>query len=339
MTPEHARAHLNSLAKPPGSLGRLEDLAVRLCVVQQTLCPRATPRRCVLFAADHGVVTEGVSAWSSEVTRLMVSAIVSGGAASSVLAATTGTELRLIDVGVVGPGLPDGPVHRNRKVRAGSRNLALEPSLTVQEFHEAVAVGELEAVEAWRSGIVVVAAGEMGIGNTTAASCLTALLTKSPAEATVGPGAGASEEALARKRQIVADVVARGRPRLADDPETVIASMCGLEIAAIAGFHHRASALGLTVVLDGFVATAAALVADHLWPGVARSMIAAHQSAEPGHAVALAHLGLEPALDTWQMRLGEGTGALLVMPLLDAAAAIVARMATFDQVGIDTDGS
>ena len=338
MTPELVRSHLDALAKPPGSLGRLEDLAVRLCVIQRTLAPRTTPRRVVLFAADHGVVAEGVTAWPAEVTRLMVAAIVAGGAASSVLAAATGTDLRVIDVGVAGTGLPDGPVHLCRKVRAGSRNLAVEPALTVEEFRRAVAVGEEQAADAARDGVVVVAAGEMGIGNSTPASCLTALLTGSPADAVVGPGAGADGTVLDRKRRVVADKIAVERHYLADDPEATIASMCGLEIAAMAGFYRRASAAGLTVVLDGFIATSAALVAERLWPGTARSMVAAHQSAEPGHGAALAHLGLEPALDNWRMRLGEGTGAILLMPLLDAAAAIVTRMATLDRAGVRTDG-
>ncbi|MBA4191294.1 MAG: nicotinate-nucleotide--dimethylbenzimidazole phosphoribosyltransferase [Planctomycetaceae bacterium] len=338
MTPHLVLEHLDSLVKPPGSLGRLEDLAVRLCVIQQTLAPRTTPRRVVLFAADHGVVAEGVTAWPAEITRLMVAAIVSGGAASSVLAASTGTDLRLIDVGVAGPGLPDGPAHLCRKVRFGSRNLAQEPALTVEEFREAVAVGEEQAADAVAGGVALVAAGEMGIGNSTPASCLTALLTGSPAEAVVGPGAGAGEEVLVRKRRVVAAKVASESHYLADEPETTIASVCGLEIAAMAGFYRRASASGLTVVLDGFIATAAALVAERLWPGTARSMIAAHLSAEPGHAAALAHLGLKPALDNWGMRLGEGTGALLLMPILDAAAAIVTRMATLDRAGIRTDG-
>jgi nicotinate-nucleotide--dimethylbenzimidazole phosphoribosyltransferase len=338
MTPELVRAHLDALVKPPGSLGRLEDLAVRLCVIQRTLAPRTTPRRLVLFAADHGVAAEGVTAWPAEVTRLMVTAIVAGGAASSVLAASTGTDLRLIDVGVAGPGLPDGPVHLCRKVRAGSRNLAQGPALTVDEFRAAAAVGEEQASDAVASGAALVAAGEMGIGNSTPASCLTALLTGSPAGAVVGPGAGAGEEVLVRKRRVVAAKVGIESRHLADEPEATIASACGLEIAAMAGFYRRAAASGLTVVLDGFIATAAALVADRLWPGTARSMIAAHRSAEPGHAAALAHLGLEPALDNWGMRLGEGTGALLLMPILDAAAAVVTRMATLDRAGIRTDG-
>jgi nicotinate-nucleotide--dimethylbenzimidazole phosphoribosyltransferase len=338
MTPERVRAHLNSLVKPPGSLGRLEDLAARLCSIQETLTPRTAPRRVVLFAADHGVVSEGVTAWPAEVTRLMVDTIVSGGAASSVLAAATGTALRLVDVGVAGPGLPDGPLHLCRKVRHGSRNLAREPASTVAEFRQAVAVGEDQAADAANAGAVVVAAGEMGIGNTTAASCLTALLAGSPVDAVVGAGAGADDATMERKRRVVRAALERERHRFSADPESAIASLCGFEIAAMAGFYRRATDLKLTVVLDGFIATAAALVAERLWPGTARSMIAAHRSAEPGHAAALAQLGLEPALDNWRMRLGEGTGALLVMPILDAAAAIVTRMATFDRAGISADG-
>lgn len=333
MTPQVVRARLDALAKPPGSLGRLEDLAVRLCVIQRSLAPRTTPRRVVLFAADHGVVAEGVSAWPSDVTRLMVAAIAAGRAASSALAAATGTDLRVIDVGVAGPGLPDGPVHLCRKVREGSRNLAREPALTVEEFRAAVAVGEEQAAAGGVDRMAVVAAGEMGIGNSTSASCLTALLTGSPAEAVVGPGAGAGGAALERKRRVVADKVAVERHYLAVDPEATIASACGLEIAAMAGFYRRSAASGLAVVLDGFIATSAALVAERLWPGTARSMVAAHQSAEPGHAAALAHLGLEPALDNWGMRLGEGTGALLLMPLLDAAAALATRVATLAELG------
>lgn len=331
MTPDHVRTHLDALAKPPGSLGRLEDLAVRLCVIQRTLAPRTTPRRVVLFAADHGVVDEGVTAWPAGVTRLMVETIRAGAAASSVLAAATATSLRLIDVGVLGPSWPEGNVFRNRKVRAGSRNLAREPALSAKEFRRAVAVGEEQAADASADGMAIVAAGEMGIGNSTPASCLTALLTESSVEAVVGPGAGASDVARARKRLVVDNAVARALQL--DDWEDRIASVCGLEIAAMAGFYRRAAATGRTVVLDGFIATAAALVAERLWPGAARSMIAAHQSAEPGHTAALASLGLQPFFDNWGLRLGEGTGALMLMPTLDAAAAVVSRMATLDQVG------
>ena len=338
LTAADARRHLDALTKPPGSLGRLEDVAARLCVLQETLAPRTKPRRAVLFAADHGVVAEGVTAWPSAVTGLMVRNIVEGGAASSVLAHSTDTHLILIDVGTLGPELPDSPGFVCRRVRAGSRNLAREPAMTADEFAAAVAIGKEQAEAAAADGMVVVAAGEMGIGNTTPASCLTALLTGVPAEEVVGPGAGADSATVERKRTVVAAAVAAARPRLPVDPITTIAAVAGLEIAAMAGFFAAAAERRLTIVLDGFVATAAALIAERLRPGTAGAMIAAHRSAEPGHAAALAKLGLPPILDGWQMRLGEGTGALLAMPLLDAAAAVTSQMATFQSAGIPTDG-
>jgi nicotinate-nucleotide--dimethylbenzimidazole phosphoribosyltransferase len=333
MTPDWIRAHLDSRAKPPGSLGRLEDLAAELCRIQGTLAPVTRPRRVVLFAADHGVVAEGISAWPAAVTAAMVRTIADGRAASSRLAETLRTDLRLIDVGVDGPNWPDDGVYRNRRVRAWSRNLAVESALTVDEFRAAVRVGEEQAEEARADGARVVAAGEMGIGNTTPASCLTALLAGVPVDEAIGPGAGADGPTMERKRRAVRAAVDRERPRLDADPEATIAAVGGLEIAAMAGFFHRSEELGLTVVLDGFIATAAALVAERLWPGMARSMIAAHRSAEPGHAAALRHLDLTPSLDGWNLRLGEGTGALLLMPLLDAAAALCGMASLSDVTG------
>jgi nicotinate-nucleotide--dimethylbenzimidazole phosphoribosyltransferase len=332
---QDVRRHLDRLTKPPGSLGRLEDLAVRLAGTQQTLAPRSRPRRMVLFAADHGVVAEGVTAWPAAVTHQMVQNIAAGGAASSVLARTTGTDLRIIDVGTLGPDLGNVPGYACRKVRAGSRNLAREPALTSAEFERALSVGREQALLAATDGMSVVAAGEMGIGNSTPASCLTALLAEVPVEEAVGRGAGADDEILARKRAVVAAAVEAQRGNLQVEPAGAIAAVAGLEIAALTGFFMAAADLGLTVALDGYIATAAALAAERLRPGTAASMIAAHRSAEPGHAAALGRLGLEPFLDTWGMRLGEGTGALLVLPLLDAAAAILAEMATFESAGIE----
>lgn len=328
--------HLNSLTKPPGSLGQLEELAIRLCVTQQTLCPATRPRRLVLFAGDHGVVAEGVSAWPVEVTGLMIRNIVAGGAASSVLARTTDTELLVVDVGSQSPLLPSQPGYVAARVREGSRNLAREPALTVSEFDQAWEVGAIRAREAAADGMRIVAAGEMGIGNTTPAACLAMLLADVPLTAAVGRGAGADDAALARKRTIVEDAVRRTQPVFRENPRAAIAAVSGLEIAAMAGFYAAAAQKRMFIVLDGFIATSAALVAKSLAPGTVAQMIAAHRSAEPGHAGMLTRLGLTPLLDGWQMRLGEGTAALLAMPLLDAAAAIVRDMATFEQVGIHT---
>jgi nicotinate-nucleotide--dimethylbenzimidazole phosphoribosyltransferase len=334
LTPNDVRSHLDRLTKPPGSLGRLEELATRLCTIQQTLAPRTRPRRAVLFAADHGVTSEGVTAWPASVTQAMVRNIVAGGAASSVLAQTTATELHIVDVGAFGPPLPPTANYICAKVRSGSRNLAVEAALTAAEFEQAVEIGRAQAATAARDGMRVVVAGEMGIGNTTPASCLTALLSDVPVEIAVGRGAGADDAVLARKSDVVTTAVALARSRLAIDPLKAIAAVCGLEIAAMAGFFACAAELRLTIVLDGFIATAAALIAERLRPGTASAMIAAHRSAEPGHQAALDALGLVPMLDSWGMRLGEGTGALLLLPLLDAAADICSKMATFDATGI-----
>lgn len=328
LTDADARAHLDALTKPPGSLGRLEDVAARLCVIQQTLRPVTTPRRLVLFAADHGVVAEGVSAWPSDVTRLMVETMIAGKAACCVMARSSGTELRLVDVGILGEPMAERPGLRVARVRAGSRNLAREPALTSDELERAWQVGADEAHLAHADGMRVVAGGEMGIGNSTPAACLAVLLAGAEVEQAVGRGAGADDAALERKRRVVRDATAaaRGLPQ-----RDAIAALAGLEIAALAGFFAESASLGMTVVLDGFIATSAALVAEALAPGTKGRLIAAHRSAEPGHASMLTALGLWPVLDGWKLRLGEGTGALLAQPLLDAAAAVVGQMATFQQ--------
>ncbi|MEE8522484.1 MAG: nicotinate-nucleotide--dimethylbenzimidazole phosphoribosyltransferase, partial [Thermoanaerobaculia bacterium] len=309
------------------------DLAARLCLIQGTLEPRSAPRMLVLFAADHGVVAEGVSAWPSEVTGLMIRNIHSGGAASSVLARATRTRLELVDVGSVAPELGPADGYLCAKIRAGSRNLAREPALTREEWRSALDIGRQRACAAVEEGIRVVAAGEMGIGNTTSASCLAALLTDLTPESAVGRGAGADDAILERKKQVVEAAVEAARPELDADPVDAMARVAGYEIVAMAGFYLAAREAGLVTVLDGFIATAAALVAERLAPGTAGSMIASHRSAEPAHRLMLESLGLRPMLE-WEMRLGEGTGALLLMPVLDAAAALVTEMATFEAAGI-----
>lgn len=330
---------IDSLTKPPRSLGRLEDLAARLCEVQQTLKPRATPRRLVLFAADHGVAAAGVTAWPSAVTGLMVRNILTGRAASTVLARQSATEAVLVDVGTFES--EDEPMSapaagiefRACRVRSGTRDLSREPALSVGEFEQALEIGRNEARRAAADGVRILAAGEMGIGNTTPSACLAMLLADVPLEHAVGRGAGADDATLNQKRQIVGEAVARAREQFKSLPRGAIASVSGLEIAAMAGLFMSAHEARLTVILDGYVASAAALVAEHLLPGTRRSLLASHLSQEPGHRFVLQRLQLSPFLD-WNLRLGEGTGALLLMPLLDAAAAMIGEMATFDDLGI-----
>jgi len=329
-----AIARLDSLAKPRGSLGRLEAVAARLAETQGTLSPQTRPRKIVLFAADHGCVAAGVTAWPSAVTQMMIGTIAAGRAASSVLASDTGTTLALVDVGSIGAKLDPAPAfYRFAPVAAGTKNLAKGPAMTEVEFDTAWAIGAEEARKALAEGCKVLAAGEMGIGNTTPSACLAALLADVPEDDAVGPGAGADAAVMERKRKVVATAVSRARPLLAERPKAAIAEVAGFEIAAMAGYYTAAAQVGATIVLDGYVSGAAALIAVRLAPSCGKAMIAGHCSAEPGHKAVLAALGLEPVLD-WSMRLGEGSGALLAMPMLDAAAAVLTKMATLEELGV-----
>lgn len=322
---------LDALAKPGRSLGRLEELAVRLSVIQQRLDPQTMPRRIVLFAADHGVVAQGVSAWPQAVTGAMVGTIAAGRATSNALAAAQRCDLRLVDVGVAQPPFGSSPGwHRVAPVAAGTADLSDGPAMDAAQFDAAWAIGTDEAAQAIDGGFRLLIAGEMGIGNTTSAACLTTLLAGADPLAAVGRGAGADDATLAIKRRIVADASARAATLT--DARAAIAALAGFEIAAMAGFFAEGVARGATLLLDGYVATAAALVAERLAPGTAAKMIAAHRSAEPGHGAALAQFGLEPLLD-WQMRLGEGSGALVALPLLDSAAALLRDVATLGELG------
>lgn len=329
-----AWTHLDALAKPQRSLGRLEALAARLATVQNTLSPQTRPRRIVLFAGDHGVVARGVSAWPQAVTGLMVGTIRAGRATSSALAAAHDCDLRLVDVGVATPPAPPHPpFYAQVGIAPGTADLSQGAAMTVAQFDAAWAIGAAEAERARTDGHVVLIAGEMGIGNTTPAACLTALLTGIDPEVAVGRGAGADDAAMAAKGAIVAAATARAAAMLDTDPRAAIAEVAGFEIAAMAGFFATGAAQGSTLLLDGYVTTAAALISERLAPGTRQALIAAHLSAEPGHAAALAALALDPLLD-WDMRLGEGTGALVALPLLDSAAALLRDVARLSDLGV-----
>lgn len=330
--------HLDQLTKPPGSLGKLEALAARLCFIQQTLKPQTQPRRVVIFAADHGVVQAGVTMWPSVVTGLMVRNMFAGGAASTVLARQLNASVVLVNAGCatepeLGSGSDSPVTYHHVPVGPGTRNLALEPAMSIAEFDQAWALGEEQARSANRDGMEVVVAGEMGIGNTTPSACLAMLLGGVNLYDAVGRGAGSDDATVDRKRAVVSQAVERARHVLADDPKRAIATVAGYELVAMAGFYTECHRQRLTVVLDGYVSGAAALVAQHFHPDVAQSLIAGHLSAEPGHRHVLTKLGLEPFLE-WSMRLGEGSGALALLPLLDMAAAITREMATFADLGI-----
>ena len=313
-----------SRAKPQGSLGRLEQLAVHLAGITGRCPPPPIERPAVVvFAADHGVVDSAASAWPSAVTALMVRTMAEGGAAINALARTVGAEVHLVDVGVDGD-LTDLAGVAHHKVRRGTGNIVTGPAMTRDQALAALAAGSAAAVRLAQSGVDCVVGGDMGIGNTTASAALVAVLTASPADAVTGPGAGLAPDRLPHKRALVARAVSRAGA--VEDPVELLAELGGLEIAALAGLFVAATVRGVPVVVDGVVAAAALCVADRLAPGCAARCVAGHRSTEPAAAAALAHLGLDPLLDLG-LHLGEGTGACLAIPLLQAAILALAEMA------------
>ena len=322
-----AREHLDRLTKPPGSLGRLETLVVQLAGISGSASPRIERPAVVVFAADHGVTAQGVSAYPSSVTAQMVANFEAGGAAINVLARAAGAELVVVDVGVAGTG----PSAASR-IRAGTRDMTVEPAMTRDEVVAALAVGREVVQGLVGEGCDAIALGEMGIGNTTAASALVAALTgRAPAEVT-GRGTGLDADAVRHKVAVIERALERHQPR-SDDALGALAAVGGLEIAALVGAMVAAAEAHVPVVLDGFITGAAALVAVGIAPNVGPRLIASHRSAEPGHRVVLEQLGLQPLLDL-DLRLGEGSGAALALPLIRAATRILDEMATFDSAGI-----
>jgi nicotinate-nucleotide--dimethylbenzimidazole phosphoribosyltransferase len=329
-----ARAELDRKTKPRGSLGRLEDLAVTLAGIRGTVAPEPLRAAIVVAAADHGVAREGVSAYPQEVTRQMLGNFASGGAAISVLARHTGAELVVVDAGVVEPLAH--PAIRDLRLGPGTANAADGPAMTREQASEAIRRGEALAQELVDEGASVVALGDMGIGNTTSASALACAFLGCDPAAVCGAGTGLVREGVAHKVTVVARMLERNRPDPAD-PLGVLAALGGFEIALLAGISLGAAERRAVVVLDGFITSTAALAAVRLDPEVAGYLVASHRSPEPGHSLVLAELGLEPLLDLG-MRLGEGSGAALALPLLEAARAILVEMATFEAAGVTDTG-
>jgi nicotinate-nucleotide--dimethylbenzimidazole phosphoribosyltransferase len=330
---EAARARQLQLTKPPGSLGRLEDLACWFAARSRNPVPPAPRCEIFVFAGDHGVAERGVSAFPQSVTGQMVVNFARGGAAINVLASLEGCRIEVVDVGVASDE-PPPPGVRNERVRAGTRDLAAEPAMTADEVRAALAVGARCASAAAERGTRLVIAGDMGIANSTAAACLICAFTGATPESVVGRGTGVDDAGLVRKREVVE--IALGRVAKAgslQDPSRTLAELGGLEIAAMAGLYIEAARLGVPVMLDGYISTAAALAAVAIEPGAVDWMLASHRSAEAGHRFALEKLKLDPLLDL-RLRLGEGTGAALVLPVVRAALALHAKMATFGEAGV-----
>jgi nicotinate-nucleotide--dimethylbenzimidazole phosphoribosyltransferase len=323
-----ARARLARLTKPPGSLGRLEELFVRVAMATASERPRVSRPVIFTLAADHGVVAEGVSAYPQAVTAQMVENFCRGGAAVNVLARQAGARVVVADVGVAADVAPH-PSLVVRKVGRGTADLARGPAMTRKQAEAAVEIGAALVEESVPD---CVGTGEMGIGNTTAASALTAALTGADPALVTGRGTGVDGAGFRRKVEVVRRALAANRPD-PEDPLGVLAALGGFEIAGLVGVVLAGAARRVPVVIDGFIAGAAALVAVRLCPAAGEYLVAAHRSAEPGHRVLLETLGLEPYLDL-AMRLGEGTGAALGIGLLRTALACADEMATFEEAGV-----
>jgi nicotinate-nucleotide--dimethylbenzimidazole phosphoribosyltransferase len=328
--------HLDRLTKPRGSLGRLETVAVQLAgIAGESPPPVPEPAVVAVFAGDHGVLAEGVSPWPAEVTAQMVANFCAGGAAINVLARHAGAGVVVVDVGVAADlgGLDAGDRLVSAKVRAGTANLAEVPAMTVEETGAALDVGATVAADLVSNGARCLITGDMGIGNTTPSAALIAAFTGRPASAVTGRGTGIGDDEWAHKVRVVERGLARTAAVAGDDPLAVLGSLGGLEIAALAGFVVGGAAASLPVLVDGVIAVAATVVAEALAPGCASFCFAGHRSSEPGASAGLDHLGLLPLLDL-DLRLGEGTGACLALPVLQAGARIVREMATFDSAGV-----
>lgn len=326
-----AQARLDDLTKPPGSLGRLEEVARRLAAIQKTVKPVVGRKRLFTFAGDHGVTEEGVSAFPREVTPQMVLNFLRGGAAINVLTRHVGAESVVVDMGVDydfggAAGLVDA------KVARGTRNLARGPAMTRGEALQALATGVRLASAAREEGVSLAGIGEMGIGNTTPASALLAAFTGLDPDEVVGRGTGVDDEGLRRKAEVVRRGLEVNRPD-PSDPLDVLAKLGGFEIAGMAGLCLGGAAAGLPVVVDGFIATAAALVATRLAPAAADYLFLSHLSQERAHIRLVEHLGQRPLL-VLDLRLGEGTGAALAMGIIEASAKILSEMATFSEAGV-----
>jgi nicotinate-nucleotide--dimethylbenzimidazole phosphoribosyltransferase len=314
------QARLDAKTKPRGSLGQLEALAVRIATIVGEENPGRLEAAVVVAAADHGVAAEGVSAYPQEVTRQMVANFESGGAAVSVLARLAGARVVVVDVGV---GNPTG-------------NIAVEPALSREEAEELVARGRAEATRLHEDGVRIVVPGEMGIANSTVAAALAAALTGADPTDVCGPGTGLAAEGVAHKVDVVRRALA-ANPVDPGDALGVLAALGGRELAYLAGLVLGAASSHMVVLLDGFISSTAALVATRIEPNAASSLIAAHRSPEPGHAHVLAALELRPLLEL-DLRLGEGSGGALALPLLAAALAILDEMATFEDAGVTDAG-
>ena len=331
---EAAQRQLDAKTKPRCSLGRLEDLAVRLAGVYRTPRPAPPRKAIVVMAGDHGVAEEGVSAYPAEVTAQMVANFATGGAAINVLARQAGARVVVVDMGTKTQLLPAGVL--DRRLGTGTANFTREAAMSRALAERSLEIGIALAGDLANEGFTLIGLGDMGIGNTTASAAITAALTGVAPARITGRGTGIDDIRHVHKTRVIERALATHRPD-GGDPRDVLAKVGGFEIGGLAGVALGAAARGVPVVIDGFITGAAALLAARLCPSLQDYLIAAHRSVEPGHAVILEALRLTPLLDL-HMRLGEGTGAALAMHLIDAALLILRDMATFDSAGVTDTG-
>jgi nicotinate-nucleotide--dimethylbenzimidazole phosphoribosyltransferase len=329
---EQARSRQQQLTKPTGSLGRLEDIAIQMAGITRQPLPNIKQKAVIIMAADHGVAREGVSAYPADVTAQMVHNFLRGGAAINALARSAGARVIVVDVGVAAD--LSHPDLLSRKVALGTANLALGQAMTQAQMLEAVQVGMDVFDEQLKQGIDLVATGDMGIGNTTASSAIASVLLQTPAALVTGRGTGINDEQLAHKIQVIEKAIERNIPN-PQDPLDVLMKVGGLEIAGLVGVVVAAASRRIPVMIDGFISGAAALIAVELNPVVGAYLFAGHISVERGHRLILEKLGLSPLLDL-QLRLGEGTGAVLAMSIIEAALCTHREMATFAEAGVST---
>ena len=327
---EQARTRQQQLTKPAGSMGRLEEIAIQMAGITHQALPTIQHKAVIIMAADHGVTLEGVSAYPSAVTPQMVLNFLHGGAAINALALAAGAEVVVVDIGVAEE--MQHPNLLSYKIAPGTANMAQGPAMTREQAQAAINVGMDVATSLMQQGVDMLATGDMGIGNTTASSAITAVLTHAPVQLVTGRGTGLDDAQLAHKIAIIERAIAHNQPD-ATDPLDVLAKVGGLEIAGLVGVILAAAARSVPVVIDGFISGAAALVATRLVPAVHDYLFAGHVSVERGHHIILEQLKLSPILDL-NLRLGEGTGAVLATTIIDAALRLHRDMATFAEAGV-----
>lgn len=327
---EEVRAYIDTLTKPQGSLGRLEELAIELAQITGKSFPTVTPPGVIVFAADHGIAAEGVSAFPQEVTTQMVLNFLQGGAAINVFARHIGALFSIVDIGVAHDVEGEGLIQR--KIRYGTANFLIEDAMSKSEAVQALEVGIEAAEQIIEQGAKCLILGEMGIGNTSSSSAILAVLSGEKIESIVGRGTGIPSEKLLYKQQVIEQALDRRQPD-PHDPLDILAKVGGLEIAGMAGAMLATAKHRLPILVDGFICTVAALLAEKICPMVKEYLIAGHQSQEPGHQVALQLLEKKPLLDL-QLRLGEGSGAAVAFPIVEAATRMLKEMATFSSAGV-----